>query len=118
MNIDFQKNLDYILKHLEEDIFKANNLSDKVYMEMTKNEVIESLKYVYQNIKSWEDNYNNRKYEDIIDKYGELQSIISQLELCLADYEKQFHMDGISYSVFQIGKILSNIMKGSDKSAG
>ncbi|MBQ3020820.1 MAG: hypothetical protein IJD92_01190 [Bacilli bacterium] len=115
LNTEFQNNLDYVLTNLEKDIFKASSLEDKLYLEISKNEIIKSLNYVYQNIKCWQDSYNAKKYDVIINEYGEIESIISQLELCLADYEEQFHMDGISYSIFQIGKILSNIMKRSDK---
>ena len=115
LNTDFQSNLDYVLTNLEKDIFKANSLEDKLYFEMSKSEITKSLNYVYKNIKCWKDSYNAKKYEAIINKYSEIESIISQLELCLADYEEQFHMDGISYSIFQIGKILSNIMKRRDK---
>lgn len=112
---DFQSNLDYILINLEKDIFKAEKLEDKLYLEISKSEIIEFLNYVYKNIKCWKDSYNEKKYEVIINKFAEIESIISQLELCLADYENQFHMDGISYSIFQIGKILSNIIKDGDK---
>jgi len=115
LNADFQSNLDYVLTNLEKDIFKANSLENKLYLELSKNEIIEYLNYVYKNIKCWKDSYNAKKYETIINKYGEIESIISQLELCLADYEEQFHMDGISYSIYQMGKILANIMKRSDK---
>lgn len=115
INEDFQNNLDYILTNLEKDISKANSLEDKLYFELSKNEIINTLNYVYKNVKCWKDSYNEKKYETIINKYVEIESIISQLELCLADYEEEFHMDGISYSIFQIGKILSNIVKRSDK---
>ncbi len=80
---------------------------------MSKSKIINSLNYVYKSIKCWENSYNTKQYETIINKYGEIESIISQLELCLADYEEQFHIDGISYSIFQIGKILLNIRKNS-----
>ena len=115
LNVDFQINLDYVLTNLENDIFQANSLDDKLYLEMSKREIIESLNYVYQNIKNWKDSYNEKKYETIINKYNEIESIISQLEMSLADYEELFHMDGISYSIFQIGQILLNIMKKSEK---
>lgn len=115
LNVDFQSNLDYVLTNLENDIFQANSLDDKLYLEMSKREIIESLNYVYQNIKNWKDSYNEKKYETIINKYNEIESIISQLEMSLADYEELFHMDGISYSIFQIGQILLNIMKMSEK---
>lgn len=115
LNVDFQSNLDYVLTNLENDIFQANSLDDKLYLEMSKREIIESLNYVYQNIKNWKDSYNEKKYEMIINKYNEIESIISQLEMSLADYEELFHMDGISYSIFQIGQILLNIMKRGEK---
>ena len=115
LNVDFQSNLDYVLTNLENDIFQANSLDDKLYLEMSKREIIESLNYVYQNIKNWKDSYNEKKYETIINKYNEIESIISQLEMSLADYEELFHMDGISYSIFQIGQILLNIMKRNEK---
>ena len=106
LNKDFQNNLNYILAHLEEDIIKVNSLEDKLYLEMSKSDIIQSLNYVYQNVKYWESSFNSKQYKSIINKYSEIESIISQLELCLVDYEKQFHLDGISYSIFQIGKIL------------
>ncbi len=52
LNTDFQSNLDYVLINLEKDIYKANSLDDKQYLEISKNEIIEFLNYVYQNIKS------------------------------------------------------------------
>ncbi len=115
LNTDFQINFDYVLTNLEKDILKANSLEDKLYLEISKSKVISLLNYVYKNIKCWGNSYNMKQYETIIDKYAEIESIVSQLELCLADYEKQFHMNGISYSIFQIGKILSNVMEKSDK---
>lgn len=57
----------------------------------------------------------NKKYELIISEYKMIEPIISELELCLADLENIFHMNGISYSLFQIGKILSNIKKEYDE---
>ena len=118
LNTEFQSNLEYVLTNLEKDILQASNLEDKLYLEMSKDEIIDSLNYVYKIIKYWENSYNKKQYKNIINKYSEIESIVSKLELCLADYEEHFHMDGISYSVFLIGKILSNIMKESDKNGG
>ena len=106
-NTDFQSNLDYVLTNLEKDISEANILEDKLYLEISKSEIIKLLNYVYKNVKCWQDDYNEKKYDIIINKYAEIESIISQLEFCLADYDEKFHMDGISYSIFQIGKILT-----------
>ena len=106
-NTDFQSNLDYVLTNLEKDISEANSLEDKLYLEISKSEIIKLLNYVYKNVKCWQNDYNEKKYDIIINKYAEIESIISQLELCLADYDEKFHMNGISYSIFQIGKVLS-----------
>lgn len=112
---NLKSNLNYILTNLEKDIIKANSLEDKTYLEISKSKIIESLNYVYQNIKSWKQSYSEKKYKNILNKYKKIESIISQLEFCLADYKEQFHMDGISYSIFEIGKILSNIININEK---
>lgn len=112
---NFLSNFNYVIKNLENDINLANNLEDQLYFEISKSDVINYLNYIYENIKSWKDMYNTKNYKKIIDKYKEIESIISELEFCLADYEKQFHMDGISYSIFQMGKNLVNITKENDK---
>ncbi len=111
----FSDDLNYVITNLEQAIDEAKYLEEKKYFEMSKKEIIEVLNYVYEIIKHWQDKYEKKEYEVIIRKYNEINSIISQLELCLADYDKKFHIEGISYSIFQIGKILSEIKKGSDK---
>ena len=115
LNLNFSSNLNYALLNLEKDINEANNLEDKIYLELSKDQIIEYLNYAYTNMKRWQDNCKSPKYETIIRQYKKIESIISQLELCLADYDSKFHMDGISYSIFQIGIIFSNIKKESDK---
>lgn len=115
LNLNFSSNLNYALLNLEKAINEAINLEDKIYLELSKDQIIEYLNYVHTQMKCWQDNYESKTYETIIKNYKKIESIISQLELCLADYDSKFHMDGISYSVFQIGKILSIIKKDSDK---
>lgn len=115
LNTNFLNNLNYILSNLEKDINEANCLEDKTYLEISKNEIIKHLNNTYSNIKCWEKYYEEKNYDEIINKYNEIEAIISQLELCLADYDNKFHMDGISYSYYQIGKILSNIQKDGNK---
>ena len=104
--IDFLNNLEYILINLENDKEKANSLENKMYFELSKDELINYINDVYLKIK---------KYELIISEYKMIEPIISELELCLADLENIFHLNGISYSLFQIGKILSNIKKEYDE---
>ena len=113
--IDFFNNLEYILINLENDKEKANSLENKIYFELSKDEIINYINDVYLKIKKWNYYYEIKKYELIISEYKMIEPIISELELCLADLENIFHMNGISYSLFQIGKILSNIKKEYDE---
>ena len=115
LNLNILDNLNCSLLNLKNAINEANNLEDKVYFELSKGQIIEYLNYVYTSIKGWENDYKVNNYEVIIKQYKNVESIISELELCLADYDSKFHIDGISYSVFQIGKILSNMKKESNK---
>lgn len=109
-----KNNLDYVLVNLKKAIDAAVFLENKVYLELSKDQIMEYLNYVYMNIKCWKDSYESKNYEIILNSYREIESIISQLELCLADYDNIFHIEGISYSIFQIGKILSNTKKGGE----
>lgn len=113
--IDFLNNLEYILINLENDKEKANSLENKIYFELSKDELINYVNDLYLKIKKWNYYYERKKYELIISEYKMIEPIISELELCLADLENIFHMNGISYSLFQIGKILSNIKKEYDE---
>ena len=106
MNNDFSDNLNYILVHLNKDINKIDLLEDKMYLELSKNEIDFYLNKVYLELKDWNKKYSDKNYEAIINKYNEIQSIISQLELCLADYQDIFNIDGISHAIFEIGKKL------------
>lgn len=116
-NLELSKNLNYALLNLKQDIEEANSLEDKVYFELTKQQIIEYINYSYANIKNWKNDYETNNYKLIANEYKEIESIISQLELCLVEFENEFHMEGISYSIFQIGKIISNLKKESDENA-
>ena len=75
-----------------------------------------NLEYILFHLENDKDYYYEiKKDELIISEYKMIEPIISELELCLADLENIFHMNGISYSLFQIGKILSNIKKEYDE---
>ena len=114
-NLELSKNLNYALLNLKQDIEEANSLEDKIYFELTKQQIIEYINYAYTNIKNWKNDYETNNYKLIANEYKEIESIISQLELCLVEFESEFHMEGISYSIFQIGKIISNLKKKSNK---
>ena len=115
IDLEFQNNINYILLNLKKDIYYSNDLEDKLYFELSKSNIIELLNYIYDNVKNWGKLYSKKQYKEIIEKYSEIESMASQLEMCLAEYDKQFHMDGISYSIFQIGKTLSVITQENDK---
>ena len=115
ISLEFSNNFNYALFNLKQAIEVTNTLEDKTYLELTKQQIIDYLNYVYVTIKDWEKNYETGNYEIIADKYKEIESIISQLELCLVEFDNKFHIEGISYSIFQIGKIISNLKKESDK---
>ena len=115
ISLEISNNLNYALSNLKQAIEETNALEDKTYLELTKQEIIEYLNYVYVNIKDWKKSYETKNYKIITDKYKEVESIISQLELCLVEFDNKFHIEGISYSIFQIGKIISNLKKESDK---
>jgi uncharacterized protein YebE (UPF0316 family) len=116
VDLDFSNNLNYALSNLKQAKAEANVLKDKTYLELSKQQIIDYLNYVYVNIKKWGNDYESKNYKAIADKYKEIESIISQLELCLVEFDNLFHIEGISYSIFQIGKIISNLMKEDDKS--
>jgi len=108
---EFYNNLNYALSNLKQAIKEANSLEDKIYLELTKQQIIDYLNYIYENIKNWEKSYETKNYKIIIDKYKKIESIISELELCLSEFDSIFHIEGISYSIFQIGKIIFNSNK-------
>lgn len=115
IDLEFQNNINYILLNLKKDIYYSNDLEDKLYFELSKSNIIKKLNYIYDNVKNWGKLYSKKQYKEIIEKYSEIESMASQLEMCLTEYDKQFYMDGISYSIFQIGKTLSVITQGNDK---
>ena len=117
IDLEFSNNLNYVLENLKHAIDESDDLENKIYLELSKQQIIEYLNYVYTNIKDWKNSYETKNYKIIKDKYKEIESIISQLELCLVEFDSLFHIEGISYSIFQIGKIISNLKKESDKNA-
>ena len=102
-NREIANSLNYILTNLKRATHETNTLENKIYLELSKEQIIIYLNYVYDSILKWEDNY-----ELIIQDYKEIETIIGYLELCLVDYDDKFHIEGIAYSIYEIGKIISN----------
>ena len=55
-----------------------------------------------------EKNLKKEQIDLIVKDYKKIESIISELELCLADLDDEFHLEEISFALFNIGKMLSN----------
>lgn len=108
LNKNIQDNLKYISSVLEKDLKKTTFLEEKVYLELSKNEIIKYLNYVYRIIKSWQKYLKKDQFDLIIKDYKEIESIVSELELCLADLDYEFNIEGISFALFNIGKMLFN----------
>ena len=51
ISLEFYNNLNYALSNLKQAINKVNALEDKTYLELTKQQIIDYLSYVYENIK-------------------------------------------------------------------
>lgn len=108
-DLELQENLDYLLTSLENALYEADNLDDEADLNLSREEIIAYLNEAYESIKNWSYDYNYKVFDSIKSDYSRVEALISELELCLADYEATFHMDSISYTLFQIGQNLSNI---------
>ena len=72
--------------------------------DLNKN-IQDNLKYILSVV---EKNLKKEQIDLIIKDYKKIESIISELELCLADLDDEFQLEGISFALFNIGKMLSN----------
>ena len=79
-------------------------------LEMSKKQIIDSFNSVLSSLESWQQYFNDSEIYRIQKNYKELESNISELELCLADYDDIFHCEGISYALYQTGHLLSEIL--------
>ena len=72
--------------------------------DLNKN-IQDNLKYILSVV---EKNLKKEQIDLIVKDYKKIESIISELELCLADLDDEFQLEGISFALFNIGKILVN----------
>jgi len=108
----FSKKVDYMINQVVIDLnSEIINLKEEFYFELSKDEVIDYFNKVLMILNKWKNYFNSNDVQKIIDEYKELEGLISELELCLADYEEHFKLNGISYSLFEIGKILNDFNK-------
>ena len=76
----------------------------EIKKDLNKN-IQDNLKYILSVV---EKNLKKEQIDLIVKDYKKIESIISELELCLADLDDEFHLEGISFALFNIGKMLSN----------
>ncbi len=110
----FNKNIKYMINQIESNLNDIENLENELYLEISKKQVAKNLKKVLSMIKKWPEYFTTNNINSIQQEYKKVESDISELELCLADYDDIFHLDGISYALYQIGKLLINILNAKD----
>ena len=106
----FDENIKYMTDQIEKNLKNIDILKQDFYFEMSKKQIVDSFNSMLSSLKSWQQYFNDSKIDRIQKNYKELESNISELELCLADYDDIFHCEGISYALYQIGHLLSEIL--------
>lgn len=106
----FDENIKYMTDQIEKNLKNIDILKQDFYFEMSKKQIIDSFKSVLSSLESWQQYFNDSEIYRIQKNYKELESNVSELELCLADYDDIFHCEGISYALYQIGHLLSEIL--------
>lgn len=76
----------------------------EIKKDLNKN-IQDNLKYILSVV---EKNLKKEQIDLIVKDYKKIESIISELELCLADLDDEFNLEEISFALFNIGKMLSN----------
>ena len=76
---------------------------------MSKDQIIICFNQILLTIKNWQKYFDENNIQSIQKEYKKLESDISELELCLADYDNIFHCEGISYALYNIGNLLIEI---------
>lgn len=111
----FNENIKYIIEQTEKNLNNINTLKNEIYFEMSRNQIICYFKELLSTTKNWQAYFNNHNIYKIQKEYKQLESNVSELELCLADYDGIFHCEGISYALYEIGKILIEILNDKNE---
>ena len=106
----FNEKIKYMIDQIEKNLKNIDILKQDFYFEMSKKQIIDSFNSVLSSLESWQQYFNDSEIYRIQKNYKELESNISELELCLADYDDIFHCEGISYALYQTGHLLSEIL--------
>ena len=107
----FDENIKYMIDQIEKNLKNIDMLKQDFYFETSKKQVVNSFNSVLSSLKCWQQHFNDSEIYHIQKNYKELESNVSALELCLADYDDIFHCEGISYALYQIGNLLSEILR-------
>ena len=107
----FDENIKYMIDQIEKNLKNIDMLKQDFYFEMSKKQVVNSFNSVLSSLKSWQQHFNDSEIYHIQKNNKELESNVSALELCLAGYDNIFHCERISYALYQIGNLLSEILR-------
>lgn len=110
----FNENIKYIIDQIKNNLNNINVLENKVYVEMSKEQIIESFSKALSSLEKWQKEFKNNNLSNIQKEYKEIESIMSELEWSLFDYEKIFHCEGMSYTLYQIGNLLVEILNNQN----
>lgn len=110
----FDENIKYIIDQIKNNLNNINVLENKVYVEMSKEQIIENFTKVLSLLEKWQKDFKNNDLSNIQKEYKEIESTISELEWSLFDYEKIFHCEGMSYTLYQIGNLLVEILNNQN----
>ena len=72
--------------------------------DLNKN-IQDNLKYILSVV---EKNLKKEQIDLIVKDYKKIESIISRIRTMFADLDDEFQLEGISFALFNIGKMLSN----------
>lgn len=95
--------IDYILENVKKDLEIINTINNELYFELTKEEIVNYLNKVYDMVILWKKYLLEENIDKISKEYKDIESIMSELELCLADYDKELNIEAISYTFYQVG---------------
>lgn len=102
--------IDYILENVKEDLKIINTINNELYFELTKEEIVNCLNKVYDRLTSWKKYLLEENIDKISKEYKDVEGIISELELCLIDYDNLLNIEAISYTFYQLGNELIGLL--------
>lgn len=104
--IKINKDIDYVLKNVKEDLKVINEINNEFFFELTKEEIMNYLNKVCSTLTLWKRYLLEENIDGILKEYKDIDGVIAELELCLVDYDKVLNIEAVSYTFFQIGNEL------------